>query len=98
MDGEGSNAVQGTNTGHHRSQPRRLALLHDKRAAALRGGMAELLRYQPGLSRDTANGPMAAAAGAHVLLETVEARPWTAAQPHPLGHPPGGGLQSHAQS
>ena len=31
---------------------------------ALRGGVAELLRYQPSLSRDTGTGPMAAAAGA----------------------------------
>ena len=31
-------------------------------------------------------------------LTAVKARPRTATEPHPLGHPPGGGLQSHAQS
>ena len=42
-------------------------------------GWLNYFGYQPGLSRDTGNGQMAAAAGAHVLLETVEARPRTAA-------------------
>ena len=71
-------------------------LLH--RTPALRGGLAELLWYQPSLSRDTGTGPMAATAGALVLLETVETAAHTAAASHPVGHPPGGGVQSQPQS
>src|SRR5262245_17579338 len=97
LDGKGHATVQGTNTGNHQPQPRGFVLLHAAGVTAIHGRLDELLWSQPGLSYHPGVGPVGAATCAHVLLETVEASAHAAATTHPVGHPPGRGVQSHAQ-
>src|SRR5439155_730569 len=98
VDGKGPATVQGTDTGNHQPQPGCFDLLYAAGTTAIRGGLDELFRSQPGLSCYPGVGPVGATACADVLLEAVETGAHAAAAAHPVGYPSGGGVQSHSQS
>jgi len=98
VDGQGVWAVQGTDQGDHQPELGRFDAPAAGGIAALRGGLAELLRYQPHLPAGAGAGPMAATTGAVVLLETVALAAHAAAEPHRAGHWSGGGEEGQSLS